>query len=459
MSKIPNSLEARDLDAVFHPATNFKALKANGPLVIDRAEGIYIYDTSGKQYLEGMAGLWCTSLGYGVKELSEVAKEQMDKMAFSPLFAAKSHEPAIVLAEKLKALSPLNTGKVFFGNSGSDANDTQIKMIRYYNNAIGRPNKKKFIARERAYHGITVASGSLTGLAGNHANFDLPMEGIFHTDHPHYYRGGLAGESEDDFCDRIVGNLENLILEEGPDTVAAFIAEPVLGAGGVVVPHKNYYPKIKAVCDKYDIITIADEVITGFGRTGNMFGCETTNFQADTMTMAKALSSAYLPISAVSVPDWLYDACEEDSAKNGSYGHGYTYSGHPVSCAVAVKTLELMEEWNIIAHVKDVEKTFLKRLHGFKDHPLVGETRGVGLIGAIELVKDKATKEQFPPATVGLYLDKMAQQEGLIIRPLRDTIAFCPPLVITHDEINDMFDRFERALNATTDMVTREGLL
>lgn len=447
MTAIPNSIEARDIASVLHPATNFKALNADGPLVITEGKGVFVKDNHGKEYIEGLAGLWCTSLGHGVKELAETARAQMENVAFSHMFGGRSHAPAIELAEKLKEWSPLDTGKVFFGCSGSDANDTQVKLIRYYNNAVGRPEKKKIISRKKAYHGVTLASASLTGLPVNHAHFDLPMEGILHTETPHHYRNAHPGESEEDFAARLAGELEEMILAEGPETVAAFIAEPVMGAGGVITPPKSYFQRVKEVLDRHDIIFIDDEVICGFGRTGETFGAVTYGMKADTMTLAKGLSSAYMPISAVLVPDWMYDAMMEPSAANGAFGHGFTYSGHPVSCAVALKTIQLMEEWALMDHVRMLSPKFQARLRGFADHPLVGEARGVGLVGALELVADKANKTPFDPKQgVGMACYKACLEEGLIVRAIGDSIAFCPPLVITEDEMEEMFVRFERAL-------------
>lgn len=445
-----DTLRAEDLDAVLHPVTNFKLLRARGPLVISEGRGVYVYDDRGNEYIEGMAGLWCTALGYGVPELAEVAREQVSRLAYSPLFSGKSHEPAIRLAQKLKAWAPDVAGKVFFGSTGSDANDTQIKLIRYYNNALGRPRKKKIISRQRAYHGVTIASASLTGLPVNHAMFDLPMAGVLHVECPHHYRYAQPGESEEEFATRLASSLEARILAEGPDTIAAFIAEPVMGAGGVIAPPRTYFAKIQAVLARHDIMLIDDEVICGFGRTGCAFGAEHFGMRARTMSVAKAITSGYIPLSAVMIPDDFYEVLVEPSAANGSFGHGFTYSGHPVACAVAVRNLELMEERGVVAHAKKVGERFQARLRAFADHPLVGEARGIGLIGALELVADKATRASFAPVgEVGLHCSDRCQDHGLIVRNLGDTIAFCPPLVITESEIDEMLDRFGRALDAT----------
>ncbi len=444
----PGSLEARDLAAVFHPTTNLQLHQQIGPTVHERAKGVYLWDSNGKQYLEGMAGLWCTALGYGEEELVRVAEEQLRKLSYSQLFAGKTNEPSILLAEKLKAMVPMPADKVFFGLSGSDANDTQIKLLWYYNNAIGRPEKKKIISRLRGYHGVTVAAGSLTGLPAFHQHFDLPIPGVLHTECPHYYRGAQGAESETEFVDRLVGELEDLIVREGPETVAAFIAEPVMGAGGVIVPPAGYYPKVQAVLDKYDIAFIDDEVICGFGRTGRPFGADTFDIKPTTMSFAKAISSAYLPLSAVTVPQEMYQSVAELSGQVGTFGHGFTYSGHPVCAAVALRNLELMEERDIFTHAGQVGDQLQDRLAVLEDHPLVGEVRGVGLIAAVELVRDKATRSPFPAADgVGAAVAARCEAHGLIIRALGDSIAICPPLIINAAQVDELVSKLERSLN------------
>lgn len=450
----PQSLEAKDLEHLLHPATNLKQHQADGPVVYARGKGVYIWDTRGKQYLEGMAGLWCTALGYGEEELVEAATRQMRTLSYSQLFGGKANEPSVLLAEKLKSIAPFDAGRVFFGLSGSDANDTQIKLVWYYNNLLGRPEKKKIISRMRAYHGVTVATGSLTGLPSFHKHFDLPIPRVLHTDCPHYYRGAEAGESEDAFVDRIVGNLEALILAEGPETVGAFIAEPVMGAGGVVVPPAGYFAKVQALLAKYDILFIDDEVITGFGRTGNPFGAQTFGIKPSTMTVAKGLSSGYLPISAVLIPETMYEPMVDASTEVGMFGHGFTYTGHPVCAAVALRNIEIMEERNLFAHAVAMGRIFQERLHALAGHPLVGETRGVGLIGAVELVADKPTKRTFPAEKkVALYLQQRCAANGVILRALGDSIVFCPPLIIMPDQIDELFTKFEKSLNETRDWV------
>ena len=337
-----SNLAARDIETVVHPYTNLAAFRDTGPIVIERGQGVFIHDSEGKSYIDGMAGLWCVSLGYGNEELVEAAAAQMRKLSFGHLFSAKSHDPAIELAEKLKEIAPVPISKVFFCSSGSEANDTQVKLVWYMNNALGRPNKKKIVSRLKGYHG---------GLPNNHIDFDLPIPNVLHTSCPHHYRFAVDGESEEDFASRLAAELEELIVKEGPDTVAAFIAEPVMGAGGVIVPTRSYLPKIMAVCDKYDVYMIADEVICGFGRLGTMFGSQALGFRPHGISIAKALSSAYVPIAGVMVPEMMYEALLTESRKIGTFGHGFTYSGHPVAAAVALKTLEIYARDRIIAGV------------------------------------------------------------------------------------------------------------
>ena len=445
---------------LIYPTTNFKAIEQ---ITIERGEGCYVWDKDGKQYLEGLAGLWCTALGYGNQELIDTTSEQMSKLTFSHMFGGKTHQVAIDLADRLADMIPMDDAVLSFGNSGSDANDTHIKLLRYYHEAIGKPERRKIIARERSYHGVTVAAASLTGLPVTQNHFDLPVDalGILRTDHPHYYRGKQGDESEAEFVDRIVGNLEDLIVREGPETIAAFIAEPITGASGVIVPPEGYYQKVQTVLVRYDIMFWADEVITGFGRTGNDFGCTTMGIESpDMMTFAKQLSSAYMPISASAIRREMYDAMIEQSASAGAFGHGYTYSGHPVACAVANKTLEIYQRDKIFEKAAVTGAYLQKRLAEFADHPLVGEVRGSGLIGALELVANKDTGEPFAGGTVGGYAQKMAQDNGLLIRTVAGScLGFCPPLIITHEQIDEMIDKVAPALDATLDYCQKEHLL
>jgi 4-aminobutyrate--pyruvate transaminase len=455
------NLAVRDIETLVHPYTNLAAFRDAGPLVIERAKGVYIYDTEGRGYIEGMAGLWCTALGYGNEELAEVAATQMAKLSFAHLFSGRSHDPAIELAEKLKEIAPVPISKVFFCNSGSEANDTQMKLVWYMNNALGRPRKKKIVSRMRAYHGVTVGSASLTGLPVNHADFDLPIAGVVHAECPHYYRNAIDGESEEDFATRMAAQLEELIIREDPDTVAAFIAEPVMGAGGVIVPPATYFEKVMAVCGKYDLLMIADEVITGFGRLGRMFGSEVVGFQPHAISIAKALSSAYLPIAGVLVPPRMYEAMLEESGKIGAFGHGFTYSGHPVAAAVALKTLEIYARDRIVEKAAAMIPRFRAGLDRLGEHPLVGEARGLGLVGGLELVAGKRTRRAFDPkAGVGAHCIAAAQAEGLIVRSLAgDIISLCPPLIISAEELDLLFERLGRALDHPLAWAKAGGLL
>ncbi|MEQ8603488.1 MAG: aspartate aminotransferase family protein [Marivibrio sp.] len=451
-----NSPAAKDVRYLLHPYTNGVKHRDRGPLIMQKGGGCWVTDDSGKRYLEGMAGLWCTSLGFGEERLIEAAAHQMRQLPYYHLFAHKSHDPAIELAERLCAMSPPShdgpMDKVFFANSGSEANDTAIKLIWYYNNAIGRPEKKKIIARIKGYHGVTVASASLTGLPANHKDFDLPIANILHTGCPHHYFEAHEGESEEDFATRRAEELDQMIQEEGPETVAAFFAEPVMGAGGVIVPPPTYFEKIQKVLQKHDVLFVADEVICGFGRTGEMFGCETYGIVPDMVSVAKALSSAYLPISAVMANKTISDAVIDNSGKIGTFGHGYTYSGHPAAAAVALETLKIYEERDVISHVKQVAPRLQAGLRErFAGHPLVGEVRGVGLIGAVQLVADKAAKTPFEASQgVALKCADLAHDHGLVVRPLPgDAVAFSPPLVISEEEIDQLLERFGRALDDT----------
>jgi len=442
------NLQTRDIESVLHPYTALHKLKTTGTLVIERGEGVYVYDTHGKAYIEGMSGLWCAGLGFGDAELIDAATKQLKELPYYHIFGAKGIEPAIELAEKLKEVAPVPISKVFFTSSGSEANDTQVKLAWYLNNALGRPNKKKIISRQKAYHGVTIMSASLTGLPANHASFDLPVDRVLHTDCPHYYRFGKDGESEAEFTARIVQSLRDLIEREGGDTIAAMIAEPVMGAGGVIVPPEGYYPAIQAVLDEHDIFMIDDEVINGFGRTGNWWGAQTLGMTPKTISAAKQMTSAYAPLGAVMVPQDIYDAYVDQTSKIGTFGHGFTYGGHPLGCALGVKAIEIYQKRDIIGHVRTLMPVFEKRMKRLAEHPLVGEARYCGLVGGVELVADKRTKRSFGPKEgVGAQMAKFAEDHGAILRAMGDTIGFCPPMIITEAELNELFDRTEKALD------------
>ena len=456
-----NSAAARDIATVLHPYTDLKTHLEVGPLVISRGEGVRVFDESGRGYIDSVAGLWCAALGFSNERLVQAAATQMRRLPFYHSFGAKSHEPMIDLAEMLVERAPVPMSKVFFANSGSEANDTVIKMVWYFNNSVGRPKKKKIIGRIKGYHGITLAAASLTGLPANHRSFDVPLPGFIHTMTPHHYHGAHPGESEEAFATRCADELEKMILAEGPDTVAAMWAEPVLGAGGVIVPPPTYYEKIQAVLHKYDVLFVADEVICGFWRTGNYWGSQTFNMQPDILVCAKALSSSYLPISAVMVNERVFQGLAEESHVIGTFGHGYTYSGHPVPAAVAIETLKIYDEIKIGEHVGHVGPHMQSELRRrFAGHELVGEIRGVGLIAGMELVADKASHRNFPPERkIGPRLVKLLESHGVIGRALSgDGLAFSPPLIITREEVDEMLDAVGHALDELTVQLRRESI-
>jgi len=457
----PNSAAARDIAYTLHPYTNLKQHQEAGPLVITRGDGVRVYDETGKAYIEGLAGLWCTALGWSEERLVEAATRALRQLPFYHGFGGKAAAPTIDLAEKLIGMAPVPMSKVFFANSGSEANDTAIKLIWYYNNALGRPDKKKIISRTRGYHGVTLATASLTGLPANHRDFDLPLARILHTDCPHHYRFAENGESEEDFATRLASNLERLIIDEGPQTIAAMFAEPVMGAGGVIVPPATYFDKVQTVLKKYDILLVADEVICAYGRTGNMWGCQTYDIKPDMITTSKALSSGYLPISALMISEEIYQGAVKGSERIGVFGHGFTYSGHPVPASVALEALNIYEERDIVGHVRAVSPVLQGGLRNVADHPLIGHVRGVGLVGAVEVVKNKATKESFDPAlAVAARLTKAAETHGLIVRALPgDIVAFSPPLVIEAAEIEELHASFARALDDTWIWARENGLV
>ncbi len=446
------TLSQLDKDHALHPYTNLAAHQDQGPFIISGGDGVYVIDDSGNRYIEGMAGLWCAGLGFSEARLAAAAAEQFAKLPYSHMFAHRSTEPAIELSAALAEIAPEGVDRVFFVNSGSEAVDMAIKLVSYYNNAMGRPSKKRIIARQRAYHGVTVAAASLTGLPYAHSGFDLPLAGSLHTEAPHYYRYGREGESEAQYSARLVAALEQMIDEVGADNIGAFIAEPVMGAGGVLIPPAGYFEGVQALLRKHDILMIADEVICGFGRTGEMFGSDRFAIQPDIMTTAKQLSAAYLPIGAVLVANRVYNAIEEYSSQFGVFGTGNTYGGHPVCAAVALETLAIYKERKLIDHVKALEPQFLARLAELEVNGLVGHARGVGLIGAVELVVDKESKQQYPAeAKMAARVVAECQKNGLILRPTPgDSVAICPPLTINADELDQLFDRLARSLDTVS---------
>ena len=450
-----NSPEARDIAYHFHSYTNAVTHAQVGPKIIESGDGIYVTDSEGNKYIEAMAGLWSTALGFSEQRLVDAATKQMKALPYYHNFAHRSHGPVIDLAEKLIGIAPVPMSKVYFTNSGSEANDTVMKMLWYRANAMGQPERKKFISRVRGYHGVTIASASLTGLPNNHRSFDLPIAGVLHTSCPHYWREGLVDETEEEYATRCAADLEAMIISEGPETIAAMFAEPVMGAGGVIVPPKTYWEKVQTVLAKYEILLVADEVICGFGRTGKMFGSETFGLKPDVIVMSKQITSTYFPFSALMINDRVYEPIAEESGRIGVLGHGYTSGAHPVGAAVALENLNIIEERGLVAHAADLGVLFQKSLREFESHPLVGEARGVGLIGALELVTDKAAKKGLDaPGQLGALGNTAFLENGVISRNMYDAMAFCPPLIITEDQVKDMFNRVESAL----DKVARDVL-
>lgn len=442
----------------FHPYTQPRDLEKNGALVITGGRGIHVIDEHGKEYIEGMAGLWCAALGFSEQRLVAAAHRQFQQLPYYHTFSGKVSEPVTALVERLMGIAPVPMARILFANSGSESNDTAVKLVRYYHNAIGRPQKKKIIARNKAYHGVTLAAASLSGIPTMHQHFDLPMPETVRVSCPHPYQFAYAGESEDAFAQRLAIELEETIQREGPDTIGAFIAEPVQGAGGVIIPPPRYFELIQPILKRHAILLIADEVVSGFGRLGKAFGSEVFGIQPDFITVAKMLTSAYLPMSALYINDRVYQVVADASAGVGTFGHGYTYGGHPVACAVALEALAIYEERDIIGHVNRVSPRLLAGLQKFSDHPYVGNVRGMGLIAAVELAADPQNRTPFPPERgVAAYLVRRAQEHGLILRAMAgDIVAFSPPLIVTEAEIDELLRRFERALQDTIQWLRSE---
>ena len=448
MNHMPNSPEARDIAYHFHAYTNAIAHAEQGPMIMERGKGIHVWDNHGNKYIEAMSGLWSVAVGFGETRLIEAATNQMRELPYYHNFTHKSHTKAIDLAEKLISLAPVPMSKVFYTNSGSEANDTVLKLIWYRSNALGKPDKKKVISRIRGYHGVTIGSASMTGLPYNHMSFDLPLDGIMHTTCPHFWREGKEGETEEGFATRCAEDLEAMIEQEGPETVAAFIAEPVMGAGGVVVPPKTYWEKIQAVLRKYDILMIADEVICGFGRTGNMFGCQTFDIKPDVLVMSKQITSSYAPFSAFMINDRFYEPIAEESGRIGVLGHGFTGGGHPVGAAVALENIAIIEERDLVGKARENGEYLQSRLREFSDHPVVGEVRGIGLIAAVELVRDKEAKTAGEkPGQMGLAANHILLENGVIIRNIADAMAFCPPLIIEQTDLDGLLAAIAKTLD------------
>ncbi len=442
--------QAGDIDyrSFFHPFTSVADLKNDGPVVMSEAKGVRVKDVHGKEYLDGMAGLWCVNMGYGRHEITDAMYKQSQKLAYFHAFNSMSTDAAIACAEALLKRAPSNMARVFFGTSGSDANETQMKLVWYYNNLLGRTKKKKILSRWGGYHGSGVATGGLTGLPGMHTLFDLPLGPIIHVGKPHHYREAPAGMTEREFSKHLAKQLEETILREGPDTIAAFFAEPVMGAGGLITMPEGYFEEIVPILRRHDILIVSDEVVCGFGRLGTQWGFQKVGFEPDLITCAKGVTSGYFPLSACFVSDKIWQVIESESAKAGLFGHGYTYSAHPVGAAAALATLELIDKENTIAHVDQLAPYFQQQIrNATKDHPLVGEVRGMGFMAGIEFVANRATKEPFPlDKLVGRKVMKNLLNRGVISRALGNTLVFAPPLVFDRGNIDELVAAFSGAL-------------
>ncbi len=448
-----NDLEALDRAYMFHPSTHLAQFaRGEAPSrIMTGGEGVYVVDREGRRSMDGFAGLYCVNIGYGRTEVAKAIAEQAEKLAYYHAYVGHSSEPAIRLSERIVRKAGMGMSRVYYGLSGSDANETNIKLVWYYNNILGRPAKKKIISRWRGYHGSGVMTGGLTGLELFHKAFDLPLGPILHTACPHAYWNAEPGESETAFAKRCADELEKRILEEGPETVAAFIGEPVMGTGGLIPPPEGYWEAVQAVLEKYDILLIADEVVTAFGRTGQYFGSHTYGMQPDLIAIAKGLTSAYLPLSGVIVGERVWKVLEEGTDALGPIGHGWTYSAHPVCAAAANANLDIVDSEDLTGNAREVGAYLQKRLHEtFDDHPMVGEVRGVGLIAALEFVADKAKKERFDPSKkVGPAVSAACLDEGLIARamPEGDILGFAPPLIVSREEVDALVAMTKRAVD------------
>jgi len=457
-------LAEMDRGSVFHPMTDLKRYahgEIAGPRIIESGRGCHIFDRDGNKFLDGFGGLYCVNVGYGRSEVADAIADQARHLAYYHLYAGNSNEPSIRLADRLVRMAPNGMSKVYFGLSGSDANETNVKIVWYYNNVLGRPRKKKIIARHRAYHGATIMAGSLTGVDVFHKAFDLPIERVLRTTAPHHYWEASPGMNERAFSDKCARDLEDLVQREDPDTIAAFIAEPMMGSGGIVPPPEGYWQAIQRVLDKHDILLIADEVVCGFGRLGSDFGSLHYGMRPDLMTLAKGLTSAYAPLSAAVVGERVWRALEEGSATFGPFAHGYTYSGHPIGTAAALANLDIVERENLAANAARIGRRIIGRLHeGLDAHPLVGEVRGEGMLFAVEVVAGKVRRQRFDPGLkIGARLSGLCLEKGLIARamPGGDILGFAPPLVMTESEADELVDITLQAIDELADALTKDG--
>jgi putrescine aminotransferase len=451
------SWQEADAAHFLHPFTDFQALAKKGSRVVVRGDNVYLWDSDGHKIFDAMSGLWCVNVGYGQRALIDAATRQLETLPFYNAFFQTTTPPAVELAELLAEVTPPQFNQVFFAGSGSEGNDTIVRMVRRYWDIVGRPERNVIISRWNGYHGSTMAGASLGGMRGMHEQGGLPIPGIVHIDQPNWVEHG-KGLSRDQFGLVAAGWLEQKILEIGADKVAAFIGEPVQGAGGVIVPPDTYWPEIQRICDRHDILLVSDEVITGFGRTGHWFGCERFGTRPDLMTFAKGVTSGYVPLGGVMVGDRIAKVLIE---QGGEFQHGYTYSGHPVACATAIANIRLIRELKLVEHVRDDVGPYLAEVYAsLADHPLVGETQTCGLMAALLLVKDKATLAPFPPEVeIGMVCRGHCFSNGLIMRAVGDRMIVAPPLVITRGQIDEMVTLIRRCLDATLSDVRRQGLI
>jgi L-2,4-diaminobutyrate transaminase len=447
------AIQEADRDSHLHPFTSAAEHAGVLPRLMVGGDGIHVRDDTGREYLDAMSGLWCVNVGYARHEIADAAADQARRLPYYHTFAGMANEPAASLADRLISLAPRGMSKVFFGSSGSDTNDTQVKIVWYYHNVRGQPDKKKIIARQGAYHGSTLAGASMSGLPHMHRSFDLPLDRFIHVDSPHYWRHAPEGLTELEYSDLLAANLEECIVRNGPETVAAFIAEPLQGAAGVIPPPEGYFEAVVPILRKYDVLFIVDEVICGFGRLGKWWGSDVYGLEPDLMSTAKGLTSGYVPMSACLISDGVWDVLREGSSQYGPFAHGYTYSGHPVGAAAALANLDIIEGEGLVANAAEVGDYLQGSLRdAFAHHPLVGEVRGVGLIAGIELVEDKPTKKAHDPSLgVARRLHELLMEEGLICRPLFNALAFSPPLILSTTDVDSIVEMFSSGLNKLTE--------
>ncbi|CDX45349.1 Gamma aminobutyrate transaminase 3, chloroplastic [Mesorhizobium plurifarium] len=459
-SNTQSETNATDLAYHLHSQTNPQALSREGAYIVVKGDGTHVIDENGKRYIDAMAGLWCASLGFNNQRLGRAAATQYEELGYYHSFYGRTNPKAANLSKKLVELTGMAGGKTFFVTSGSEANETMVKLAWLYHASRGKPTKRKIIARDRAFHGSTIVAGSMCGLEMMHREFGLPLPGFIHTLCPNNYRVRLPGESEAEFVSRLAGELERMILREGPDTIAAFIAEPVIAGGGIIPPPAGYFEAVQKVLAKYDILCLDDEVVCGFGRTGNWFGRETVGMTPDMMSLAKGITSSYFPLAAVVVSPKILEAVERYNESGTSFGHGFTNAAHPVGAAVAAETIAIYEELDIVPHVRKIGARLHQKLAEVtKDSPIVGNLRGVGLMYGVELVEDPSTGTPFAPARqIGARLAAIAYENGLVVRAMRDTVGFCPPLIIDDNDVEEIGAKLQKALRETEKAVQAKSI-